>query len=215
MPNPLFGKPLRERYYDCVFGFYNRILYSRLGKYYDSFFSLFPGAERAQQRVVEGLSSGSILDVACGTGTLLAMAHGRGLECYGIDLSQGMLTRARTKAPDAELTVGDFENISYPDNHFEYVVCTNSIGSVRVNPRRVISEMLRVCKYGGEVRIADYTEPPKRTFKSKVLIRIFKLFGDIPYDYLSIFRELGYEPEIEVLGLYDTYQFFRVTKHYR
>ena len=206
------GKKLRERYYDCAFAIYGRLLYSRLAKYYDLFFSSFSTFEKAQERVVEGLSSGSILDVACGTGSVLALASEKGLECYGIDLSPGMLDRAKAKVPSAELEIGDFEDIAYPENSFDYVVCTNSIGSVRVNPRSVISGMVRVCKEGGEVRIADYSEPPKRTFKARLLIMFFKLLGDTPYDYVSIFRDFGYEPDVEILGLYGTYQFLRVKK---
>lgn len=215
MQSPLFGKRLRERYYDAVFAFYNKLLYSKLAKYYDSFFNLFSTSEKTKERVIESLSSGSILDVACGTGSVLALASNKGLECYGVDLSQGMLDRAKSKVSNAELKIGNFEDIPYPDAHFDYVVCTNAIGSVRVNPRSVISEMLRVCKYGGEVLIADYSEPPQKTFKNKVLIKFFKLFGDTPYDYLSIFRNFGYEPDVEILGLYDTYQFLRVKKEHR
>ena len=207
----LMGKRLRERYYDCVFAIYNRLVYRRLAKYYDLFGSLST-FKKAQVRVVEGLSSGSILDVACGTGSVLAMASEKGLACYGIDMSPGMMAQAKSKVPGAELKVGSFEDIAYPDDSFDYVVCTNSIGCVKVTPRNVISEMVRVCKKGGEIRIADYAEPPKRTFKARLLIMFFKALGDTPYDYVSIFRDIGYKPEVEILGLYGTYQFLRVNK---
>jgi 2-polyprenyl-3-methyl-5-hydroxy-6-metoxy-1,4-benzoquinol methylase len=58
----------------------------RTCKYYDLFMRVFfPIGEKGRERIVERLSAGSILDVACGTGTLLAMAGEKGLECYGID----------------------------------------------------------------------------------------------------------------------------------
>jgi len=64
--------------------------FDRLAKYYDLFMRVFfPVGEKGRERIVERLSTGSVLDIACGTGTLLAMAHEKGLECYGIDLSQG------------------------------------------------------------------------------------------------------------------------------
>ena len=201
MPGISPARSFAERYYDCLFGVYARLLYSRLGKYYDLVFGLFSSPREAHRRVIEGLSHGSILDVACGTGSLLAMASGKGLQCYGIDLSPGMLDRARSRVPDAELRVGNFEDLPYPDNHFDRVVCTNALGSVRVNPRTVLSEIVRVCKYGGEVRIADYAVPLRRTVWSSIVIGLFKPLGDTPYDYVSIFRGLGYEPDVEVLGL--------------
>jgi ubiquinone/menaquinone biosynthesis C-methylase UbiE len=206
---------LTGRYYDCVFAVYDRLLYGRLARYYDVFFSSSPILGRARERTLEGLTSGCVLDVACGTGSLLAMAHARGLQCYGVDLSQGMLARARRKVPHAELRIGDFENLSYPDSEFDYVVCTNAIGSVKVNPRRVISAMLRVCRHGGEVRVADCGEPPRRTPGNEALIRLYRLFGDTPYDYRSIFRDLGYEADLEILGLLDTYQLLKVKKEHR
>jgi hypothetical protein len=47
-------------------------LYDRLSKYYDHLAKwLFPIGDHGRQKVVTGLESGSILDIACGTGTLL------------------------------------------------------------------------------------------------------------------------------------------------
>jgi hypothetical protein len=63
--------------------------------------------------------------------------------------------------------------------------------------------------------MADFSEPPNRTFKNKALINFFKLAGDTPYAYLSISRDFSYEPDIEIPGLYGTYQFLRVKKKHR
>jgi ubiquinone/menaquinone biosynthesis C-methylase UbiE len=188
--------------------------YDIIAKYYDCFLKwFFPVAEKAQRKVVEELNSGSILDVACGTGSVLAMAYKKGLKCYGIDVSEGMLRQAKLKVPHAELQIADFQSIPYPHNRFDYVVSTNSISGVRINPEKVVSEMIRVCKYAGEVRIADYSEPPTRTWKNRLVIDLLSLTGDVPHDYSKIFRELGYEPYVENLGLHDTFQYFRIKKH--
>ncbi|MFN2236964.1 MAG: class I SAM-dependent methyltransferase [Anaerolineales bacterium] len=53
---------------------------------------------------MEKLTSGSVLDVACGTGTQLEKATKKGLKCAGIDLSEGMLAQARRKVPKATLS---------------------------------------------------------------------------------------------------------------
>ncbi|MFW9996209.1 MAG: class I SAM-dependent methyltransferase, partial [Candidatus Odinarchaeota archaeon] len=128
------------------------------------------------------------------------------------DLSEGMLNRARSKVPKAELKQGSFENLPYPDNAFDYVVSTNAIGSVMVNPVRVVSEMLRVCRKGGEVMIADYNFPPVISYKSKILTKFFGLAGDTPYDFARIFRDIGYEPNVTIIGLYGMYQILKVKK---
>ena len=212
MPNFSPGARAKDKYYDLLFAAYDRLLYKRLGKFYDALFRLDSRYVAGHQRVLDGLTSGSILDVACGTGTLLAIAGQRGLRCYGVDLSQGMLERARAKAADADLRIGDFENLPYPGDCFDCVVATNAIGSVKVNPSSVLSEMMRVCKPGGEVRLADYAEPLKKSLCSRLVIALFKLLGDTPYDYRHILEGLGYTPDIEVLGYFSTYQYIRVQK---
>ena len=105
--------------------------YDKLAKYYDFFMRVFfPVGEKGRGRIVERLSAGLILDVACGTGTLLALAHRKGLKCYGIDISQGMLNQARAKIPSAEFNRASYYEIPYPDGHFDYVVATNALSVV-------------------------------------------------------------------------------------
>jgi ubiquinone/menaquinone biosynthesis C-methylase UbiE len=195
-----------------VFWIYDHLLYKKLGRFYDALFGLDSRYVKGHEKVLEGLQSCSILDVGCGTGTLLALAKKKAMECHGIDLSQGMLDCARKKVPDANLRVGDFENIPYNDNTFDYVVATNAIGSVKVNPSQVLAEMIRVCKPGGEIRLADYAEPQRRSLLQKVIILLFRLLGDTPYDYRGILETLGYESYTESLGFLDTYQYLRVRK---
>lgn len=187
--------------------------YDSIARYYDLFFKcFFRTAEKARCRVVEDLNSGSILDVACGTGVLLAMAHEKGLRCYGVDTSQGMLNRAKSRVPGAKFAKASFYDIPYPDGYFDYVVSTNAIGAVGVDAKKVLSEMLRVCKDGGEIQIADYSKPPTVSWKSRILTKFVIFIGDFPQDYLGIFRELGYEPKVEVLGEHGMYQLTRIKK---
>lgn len=199
-------------YYNIIFGFYDKLLYRRLTKLYDAFFRFDSSYAEGHRIVLEGLDKGYILDVACGTGTLMDLANEKGLLCCGLDQSEGMLNQSRSKNPNVELIRGDFENIPFNDSSFDYVVSTNAIGSVKVNPGRVLSEMIRVCKPRGEVRIADYGEPARKTFKNRMLIKLFKLLGDTPYDYQSILSEFGYMPSIEIIGLSGMYQFVRINK---
>jgi ubiquinone/menaquinone biosynthesis C-methylase UbiE len=187
--------------------------YSRLSRYYDWFAHvLFPIGELGRARVITGLSSGAILDVACGTGTLLAMAYHQGLNCYGIDTSPGMLEQARVKVPQAELKLASFYEIPYPDATFDYVVETNAVSGVDIAAQKVIGEMVRVCKPGGEVRIGDYGKAPESSLWMGLMARLFVWFGDFPHDYQAIFTELGYRSETEVLGWRGMYQFVRVIK---
>src|SRR3954470_15905839 len=51
----------------------------------------------------------SLLDVGCGSGLALEMAHARGATVSGIDISPGLLAVARERLPDADLREGDME----------------------------------------------------------------------------------------------------------
>ena len=162
--------------------------------------------------VLEGVGRGSLIDVACGTGTLLAMALENGLRCFGIDTSEAMLARAKGKASDAKLEIASFYNIPHSDDTFDFVVETNAVSGVEIDVQRVIREMIRVCKPGGELRIADYTKPVSWTGLSRTIERVLLKFGDFAYDYGEYFRALGYEPEVRPIGWAGMYQFIRIVK---
>lgn len=147
--------------------------YDRIAKRYDTFSWLVsPVGENAQKRVLKGLPSGSILDVGCGTGTLLALAGANGHRCYGVDTSAGMLDQARTKVPSAHLTNASFYDLPFPENFFDLVVETNALGGVEIDVPRALGEMLRVCKPGGRIRIADYAVPSRETWLTSIFQRV-------------------------------------------
>jgi ubiquinone/menaquinone biosynthesis C-methylase UbiE len=174
--------------------------YDKLAKYYDFFMRVFfPVGEEGRRRIVERLGDGSLLDVACGTGTLLARAHKKRLKCYGIDISQGMLNQARAKVPNAQFNRASFYEIPYPDGHFDYVVATNALSGDFIDARRVLSEMIRVCKSGGGIYIAEWPKAARETFMERLIVKLASLNDDAPKDYVMIFRMLGYDPEVEVL----------------
>jgi SAM-dependent methyltransferase len=54
--------------------------YDKMAGYYDLMMKIFfPASETGRKKIVEKMISGSVLDVACGTGTLLAMAEKKGI----------------------------------------------------------------------------------------------------------------------------------------
>ena len=175
--------------------------YNRLSRYYDTFMKIFfPLGQAGREKIVEKLDSGTVLDVACGTGTLLAMAEKKGLKCTGIDLSEGMLAQARKKVPRAEFRQASYYELPYSEESFDYVVATNALSGEHIDARKVLGEMLRVCKKGGRVYIAEWPKAEKETFAERLLVWFAGLNDDAPKDYLKIFREMGCEPEIEILS---------------
>ena len=189
-------------------------IYSKLAKNYDLLAPIFLSiGEKAKKRVGLEFISGNVLDVACGTGALLKMAHDAGLQCYGNDLSEGMIAEAKKKLPHAEFRVASFYDLPYPNNTFDYVVETNAVSGVVIEADKVLLEMLRVCKPGGQILIGDYCKAPKETPWTRFMAWIGTLIGDFPHDFQSIFRELSCQPEVEYLGWSGMYQFIKVKKN--
>lgn len=185
--------------------------YDRLSKYYDKFMRvLFPIGEKGRVKIVERLEAGSVLDVGCGTGTLLALASNKGLRCFGIDLSGGMLSRAKSKVSKAYLTRASFYALPFPSECFNEVVATNALSGTYIHAKEALNEMIRVCKVGGSVLIAEWPVAPKNTLIERLLIKFASLNDDAPKNYLEIFRELNLEPEVEPLA--QRYCVFRVSK---
>ena len=175
--------------------------YDRFAKYYDRLVkTLYPIGDVGRKKVAGRLKNGSVLDVGCGTGALLVMAREKQLDCHGIDTSQGMLDQAQAKVPEATLIKTSFYDIPFEDGRFDYVVATNAISGVSIDAPRVISEMIRVCREGGEVIWAEWPVPLTMTFFERLLIFLAGLFGDQPKDYETICQELGYEMQREVIS---------------
>lgn len=71
-----------------------------------------------------GKSSGKLLDLACGTGTLSKLLSDKGYEVTGIDLSDEMLSLADNKcAGKVKFLKGDISNFSL-DEKFDFCLCS-------------------------------------------------------------------------------------------
>jgi ubiquinone/menaquinone biosynthesis C-methylase UbiE len=78
-----------------------------------------PGAERsAWGQLLAGclgpLQGKQVLELASGTGEFTSLLVGAGADVTGLDLSPGMLAKARAKVPAAKLFNGDAENTREP-----------------------------------------------------------------------------------------------------
>jgi SAM-dependent methyltransferase len=117
------------------------------------------GSERAMRDVYDAtldalapLDGLSHLDAGCGAGLVLQLSAARGATVTGLDASPGLLAFARTRLPDADLRVGDIEELPFAPASFDVVTAFNAI-QYAVNPAHAVTELARVCRPGGRVAI--------------------------------------------------------------
>jgi demethylmenaquinone methyltransferase/2-methoxy-6-polyprenyl-1,4-benzoquinol methylase len=125
---------------------------------------------------------GRALDVATGTGDLalaLAARVGPDGEVIGSDFSEGMLARARAKAPQLRWEHGNALALPYGDASFD--AATVGFGARNFSDLdRGLAEMARVVRPGGRVVVLEITTPTRRplsTFFSLWFDRIVPLLG--------------------------------------
>jgi len=140
-------------------------------------------------------SFNNILDVGCGTGNLLSLISSKyKVQLYGIDLSPNMLEIARNKLDgNADLRVGDSENLPFENESFDIVTCTDSFHHYP-HPENVLEEIKRVIKPKGRILISDpYAPTPFRQ-----LVNIYMHFsksGDV-----KIYSEAEIRKLLENIG---------------
>ena len=101
-----------------------------------------------------------LLDVACGSGNLAIPAARAGAIVTGVDIATNLLEQARARAESEGLTIqfdeGDAENLPYADAAFDEVV--SMFGAMFApRPELVAAELVRVCRPGGRMAMANWT----------------------------------------------------------
>ena len=119
--------------------------------------------ERSASEFVERLrlAPGTrVLDVACGSGNLSFPAARAGAEVTGIDIAANLIQLARERARAEGSCVyfdeGDAEQLPYGDASFD-VVMTMYGAMFAPRPETTAAELLRVCRPGGRVAMANWT----------------------------------------------------------
>ena len=88
------------------------------------------------------------LDVACGTGHLVAAASQRGAASEGVDFAEPMIDAAQTTYPRLPFKVADATQLPYEDRSFDDVTCAFGLSHME-EPQAAVNESFRVLKPGG------------------------------------------------------------------
>jgi SAM-dependent methyltransferase len=108
-----------------------------------------------------GVSSGSrLLDVGCGAGYALELAHKRGAAVSGLDAAERLLDIGRDRLPEADLRLGDIEALPYGNDSFDAVTAFNSV-QYAADPVEALREIRRVAEAGAAVAVATWGDPER------------------------------------------------------
>lgn len=170
--------------------------YRRLSKQYDRFFgSVF---EHGRELAVEKMScqpGDRVLEVGVGTG--LSLGHyPDNVTVDGIDVSEHMLEHARARvngdAHRISLEVMDAQALEYEDDSFDKVVAMY-VASVVPEPQKMVDEMKRVCRPGGDLFIVNHFSQERGPMASmeRIASPFAKLVGFRPSFPLNDFLRMA------------------------
>lgn len=164
---------------------------------------------------------GRLLDVGCGTGSLIMQLALRGYEVHGVDVSEECIRRTRENlrllVPENQIDIkkGSVERIDYPDERFDIVVAAEVLEHVE-NDTLTVREIYRVLKPGGVCvvtvpanpalwDISDEMAGHKRRYSKQSLLT---LFAEASFQVERVFY-LGFP----LLRLYHRMIFLRWAEH--
>ncbi len=160
-------------YFDRIADRYDDWYRTRTGRYVD----------RTEKWLVFSMlrtKSGKALDLGCGTGNYTLELKRRGFDVIGLDASEGMLRIARSKGLNC--IKGNAYSLPFPDESFDLVLSVTMFEFIH-EPEKVLAEIYRVLKPGGEVLIG--------TMNGRSLWFLFKrlksLFTETAYRYARFY----------------------------
>jgi ubiquinone/menaquinone biosynthesis C-methylase UbiE len=107
-------------------------------------------------------AEGEVLEIAVGTARNLPL-YPREARITGVELSPEMAALGRRRAEELQreldLRVGDAEELAFPDESFDTVVCTYGLCTIP-DDRAAVREARRVLRPGGRLLLAEHVRSP-------------------------------------------------------
>jgi ubiquinone/menaquinone biosynthesis C-methylase UbiE len=156
-----------------------------------------------RERLPDRIDGERVLEVGVGTGKNLPYYPGH-IEMTAIDLSPGMLARARKKLTKLNLTVDlremDIQQLEFPDDYFDTVFATFVFCSVQ-DPIAGLEELRRVCKPDGRLILLEHMRPGNRflgvifDFINPIIVRM--MGANINRRTVNNIRRAGWKVQVE------------------
>lgn len=140
----------------------------------------------------------SVLDAACGNGTLLDMLYRKcPINGYGVDISERMIENAGMKCPGMTFKVSGCERTPFSSGMFDVITVCAAYHHFP-DPKAFAAEAFRLLRPGGQLYIAEVYYPPVIRAVMNLFIPFSKA-GDVrlysPKEIEENFAASGFEQQ--------------------
>lgn len=121
----------------------------------------------------------SILDVACGNGTLLGeLSKKSSIHAFGVDLSENMIAAAREHYPDCTFAVSSCVPLPFENESMDVITVSCAFHHFE-DPHAFAGECMRVLKKNGMVYISEPFFTPVIRWLANTVVFPFSKSGDV------------------------------------
>ena len=146
-------------------------------------------------------SLGKVLEIGCGTGYFTEALAGLASHVIAIDISDGMLYRARERmktAKNVTIRKEDCHKTSFPHATFD-TIFMGSVFNVVDKPAEILREIRRILKPGGTLIIVNPDWGMMNGYnRGRSTFRFLRLYGEALYMHPQAFK---YVPKNELISL--------------
>ena len=178
--------------------------FDKIAHRYDEWYKTKVGGyvDKTEKKLVFSMiktKHGNALDLGCGTGNYTLELYKRGFQVVGVDISRRMFKIAQKKLPNVKFIKANAYSLPFEDNTFDLVLSVTMLEFIH-EPEKVLSEVYRVLKPGGEAVIG--------TMNGKSMWFIFKrmksLFVETAYRYARFYTPKELESLMKNAGFKET-----------
>lgn len=195
---------------------HSKITYNNMAAEYDTSpegrYTVPHRAELAKQAALK--DGDSVLDVACGNGTLLGeLSRKAAIHAFGVDLSENMIAAARQRYPNFTFEVSPCVPLPFADNSMDVITVSCAFHHFE-DPQAFAGDCMRVLKPGGMLYMAEPFFPTVIRWLANALWFPFAKSGDVKVysqpELHTIFEAAGFRGiDTEIKG---TVLFFSAKK---
>lgn len=114
------------------------------------------------RQILSHCASARVLDVGCGTGTLVRELLSYGIDAHGLDVSPVAVARCNLHAP-GRFSPGSALSLPFPDLSFDTVVSLNCLEHLTpADVLRALAEIYRVCRHHVLLMVATVPDSEQR-----------------------------------------------------